>query len=344
MVIVAGIDEAGYGPMFGPLVIGRMVMAVAGHAPALADEPLPDFWSLLGDGVCREVRGARGRVAVNDSKKLYSPDKGLRHLETAALVFDRLRQTNAARPGPGQTAAGDQLGDWLTRMGNRDPADLKEMPWYAADDARPWDTLPVAITADELALAAGMVGRSAARAGVRALDAAASVVFEERFNHMVAATHSKAAVSFTFVAAHLRAIWDRWSDQAPGPRVIVDRQGGRSHYRELLAMTFPEASLRIEEESPTRSAYRLTRSPDRRMRVSFEVDSESRSMPTALASILSKYTRELLMARLARWFGERLPEVRPTAGYGSDAKRFWEEVRPHLSRLGVNPAVLRRTA
>jgi ribonuclease HII len=67
-------------------------------------------------------------------------------------------------------------------------------------------------------------------------------------------------------------------------------------------------------------------------------------MPVALASMIAKYTRELLMVRFQEWFTRRAPQVRPTAGYALDAKRFWAEIQPLLPALAVDPAVLRRMA
>ena len=80
------------------------------------------------------------------------------------------------------------------------------------------------------------------------------------------------------------------------------------------------------------------------MTVSFLVDAETQHMPVALASMIAKYTRELLMARFQDWFTQRAPQVKPTAGYALDAQRFWREVEPLLPALAVDPALLRRLA
>jgi ribonuclease HII len=79
------------------------------------------------------------------------------------------------------------------------------------------------------------------------------------------------------------------------------------------------------------------------MTIRFEVDSESRHMPVALASMISKYTRELLMSRFQAWFLHHAPAVRPTAGYAADAKRFWQEIQPHLAALAIDPHRLARS-
>ncbi|MFW6324641.1 MAG: hypothetical protein ACOC0U_06200, partial [Desulfovibrionales bacterium] len=79
MFVYAGIDEAGYGPIFGPLVIARSVFSVPEelHEGTAA----PCLWRLLKTGVCRSVKDSRNRIAVNDSKLLYSPARGMALLE-----------------------------------------------------------------------------------------------------------------------------------------------------------------------------------------------------------------------------------------------------------------------
>ena len=82
----------------------------------------------------------------------------------------------------------------------------------------------------------------------------------------------------------------------------------------------------------------------RSMIVHFCVDAEASHMPVALASMLAKYNRELLMERFKAYFTAHLPHVAPTAGYGQDAGRFWRELQPELGRLKLDPRLLRRLA
>ncbi len=331
MFIYAGIDEAGYGPMFGPLLVARSVFAI----PKLASGSRPpQLWQRLSKAVCRDLSGRKGRIAVADSKKVYTPASGLEHLERGVLAFAAL-----AGHQPGDVGA---LLDCLQETAHRQ---LDHLPWYAPCAERPWQVLPGACTSGEIAIARSMLRSTCERIGVQVPDMGAAVVFEDRFNTLVAQTRSKAAASFTFVARHLDAIWQRYGEH--GPTVAVDRQSGRSQYRELLATSFPGAMITVLEESPQVSAYALSQPasgarPARSMQVSFEVEAESRHMPVALASMISKYVRELLMARFQAYFAHHAPTVKPTAGYASDAKRFWQEIEPVLPTLAIAPEALRR--
>lgn len=332
MFVYAGIDEAGYGPFFGPMTVGRCVLAV----PKLDhDVPPPDLWKRLNKAVCRRLTGRQGRIVVNDSKKLKTKAAGIKHLELGCLAFAAMADIDHC-----------DLGRWLDGMGEESHRSLTGMPWYTVAEVGPWAALPCAADAGELAIARGLLANTCHRIGVEVLDMGTAVVFEDRFNRMVAATRSKAAVNFTFVAGHLQTIWQRHA--ADRPTVVVDRQSGRMRYRELLAMNFPEQEVAVLEETPAHSAYLIEARPGQpeapAMTVHFQTAAEEQHMPVALASMLAKYNRELLMARFQAYFQKHLPAIAPTAGYGSDAKRFWQEVQPELARLKIPPRSLRRQA
>ncbi|MEN8150630.1 MAG: hypothetical protein ABFS86_12465 [Planctomycetota bacterium] len=78
---VVGIDEAGYGPMLGPLVLGISVFRVSGDGGALSAD-LP--------------------VAVDDSKKLYSRATGLGRLEESVGAFREVAADADVPDDPGE--------------------------------------------------------------------------------------------------------------------------------------------------------------------------------------------------------------------------------------------------
>ncbi len=336
MYVYAGIDEAGYGPMYGPMTLGCAVLVLPDR-PSGAKPPA--MWELLSSAVCERLRGARGRIPINDSKKLTTKAAGIKHLELGLLAFAGLND----KPLP------SNVGEWLDAIGetrhhatgSAGDEGLADLPWYAPSDDQPWQALPSTTTADEVKVAGAMLGRACRDAGVECRGFRARVIYEDQFNRRVALTHSKSSVSFTAVASHLVSVMDNFGEH--DPHVAVDRQSGRVRYRELLAQVFESAAIDVLGESDKTSAYRVS-ADERSMTVSFMVEAERQHMPVALASMTAKYTRELLMQRFNAYFAKVAPEVAPTAGYGSDANRWRDAVLPHLGPAGIDHALLRRMA
>ena len=115
----------------------------------------------------------------------------------------------------------------------------------------------------------------------------------------------------------------------------IDRQGGRERYGPALMTSFADYHLRIVEECESRSAYELVHEPTRH-RVEFVAGGEDLHLPIALASIYSKYLRELYMSAFNAWWGGQVSGLRPTAGYYTDGQRFLRDIAPALARLRID--------
>ena len=331
MYIYAGIDEAGYGPMYGPMTVGCAVLSLPDRP---SDAKPPALWDMLDSAVCKQLHGRQGRVVVNDSKKLKTKAAGIKHLELGLLAFAGLHD----RKHP------EDVGQWLdlvgeTRHREGGEAGLSTLPWYQANSNTPWQTLPKANTLDELTLARGMLSRACREAGVRFERFATKVIYEDDFNRKVALTRSKAAVNFTAVAHHLVKIMREFGHHHP--HIAVDRQSGRTRYRDLLGQVFERSTINVLAELKKASVYEVI-SGDKKLSISFSVEAEQSHLPAALASMNAKYTRELLMQRFNLFFKGISPGTKPTAGYGSDANRWRDEIMPALKRTGIDHARLRR--
>jgi len=331
MAILVGIDEAGYGPHLGPLVVSAAAVRLPGDAPAD-----PNLWSALRSHVRKRPRGTSSRVVVCDSKAAYTAC-GVGPLERAVLGF---LAASGRRPAT-LSALVRQTGPSCDSAEARVHAgDAAGGPWHAPEDLR----LPDSVTADDVASAADHFGRGLARLAVRCEGLWVNVATAARFNRLVATTGNKAGALFALAAELLTAIHRRWPDEPV--HVTMDRHGGRRYYADLLAQAFPMERVETLDESPHRSAYRLVRSGagggPAEMRLTICERCEEWSLATALASMAAKYVRELHMRQLNTYFQRLVPGLRPTAGYGRDAWRFLADVDGARKAHDLADAVLLR--
>ncbi len=77
--------------------------------------------------------------------------------------------------------------------------------------------------------------------------------------------------------------------------------------------------------------------------VHFEVSAEAFHLPVALASMLSKYLRELFMGRFNGYWRSVAGQIDPTAGYYTDGRRFYEQIAGHVARMGIDEAMIYRS-
>jgi hypothetical protein len=131
-------------------------------------------------------------------------------------------------------------------------------------------------------------------------------------------------------------------DLAPCDLIVhVDRQGGRMHYLPGLQQVFEGARFKVVDESEQLSEYTMEHL-GRRGRFVFAVGAEDRQLGVALASMLSKYLRELYMKLFNRYWIAQVGPLAPTAGYYSDGRRFYRQIAPTVERMGVDPSRIYR--
>ncbi len=323
MFVYAGIDEAGYGPLFGPLVIVRTVFMLDRYEPVL--DP-PSLWRLLNSTVCKKPGDKNKRLAINDSKMLYTPAKSLEHIERGVLSF---LSTSGTNPKNLADLLENLAYDLVSRQINHD--------WYHAPNGDP--QVPLILSLSQLEKSKKRLHRAMRKKSVHLSDIKAAVVFEDRFNQFVRIKGSKAGCAWSFVSDHLKEIWSRYGKHHP--LVVVDHQGGRKNYQSLLEPTFSPAKLNTLCENPLESFYRISHGI-RKMHVLVQVRSERRHFPVALASMTAKYLRELLMKRFQNFWSRQAPNVKPTFGYFEDGLRFLREIQPFITDLKIDPDVFIR--
>ncbi len=312
MTIIAGIDEAGFGPVMGPLVVSASVLEVPEE---LSDKCL---WQALSPAVTRTNFRKSPRLPVADSKLLRVRSDGLVHIERGVLGMlslmghhpQSLRQLLAV-VAPGVLPA------------------LEEYPWYARTDL----PLPRAAGATDILLRSNALGEVMRQKQVRLLDMRAEPVLTADYNRMVSATRNKASALLDVVC---RLVWPiATAYPARCVRLTVDHLGGRIRYLPALQRLFEGAAIKIKEESENCSSY-VVDYRGRRLEIDFRIQGESCCLATALASMISKYLRELFMELENAWWCCRVEGLRPTAGYYGDGTRFLKQIQQAAQQHGLD--------
>lgn len=313
--ILIGTDEAGYGPNLGPLTVSATAWELPGDlAPgALWDE----FSKVLTNAPARRDN----RLFVADSKQVFSSGDSLEDLEVPVLAFLKtLGHPTSTIDAIGRAIGGVQFDEFYNEeVWNPSPG--MPLPCNSSEEhIQEWEeTLQAEMTAKD----------------IRLLGVRSRIMFPKEFNELVALRDSKGAVLSTATLELVRLLADEFStDHAT--LVVCDKHGGRNRYDEVISAEFDDQFVFRLEESRERSRYRMGT-----MEFCFRTKAEE-LMPVALASMISKYLREVLMHQFNAFWLQRVPGLKPTQGYPVDAKRFREEIAESVHSLMVSDAVLWR--
>jgi len=307
-LIYTGIDEAGYGPMLGPLCVASATLRVENWA---AGDAAPDLWAMLQDAVCKTKREAKSRIAVADSKDLKLANNSvtkhpLHHLERGVLAF---------------LAAGDQQCpsndvELFERLG----ACHEDHPWYKGESV----TVPLGQSVEMLGIDTNTLRHALGKAGVELLDLRVRLIGEREFNTLYTQHRSKAFATEIAMRELIERSKQFGSDGCER-RIVCDRQSGRTHYGHTLSQLFSEVV--VEEESARASRYRC----DSNTGVLLTPGADGAYFPVSLASMAAKLVRELAMMRFNRYWSARITELKPTAGYVQDARRWLSDTHEQIS-------------
>ena len=322
MGYLVGTDEAGYGPNLGPLVVSATVWEVPDRICCR------DLKRLLAGVVFSSPaeipENGAPALAIGDSKVLYQSGKGLRHLECGLWAAMSLL---GCRPST-----------WREVWEMLAPGALaseEDHPWHAGYD-RP---LPLDADGCEFERATAVLRQRLARHKIRLIGVRSRAIFPGLFNRLVDQQGSKGS-ALSQVTLQLAA--EMLAPLEKGPiSVICDKHGGRDHYERLLFDQFPDYVIEIRGEGRDRSQYQFG-PPDRRVEFRFEAQAEC-YVPTALASMASKYLRELAMRAWNDFWCARIDGLEPTAGYPPDGRRFKEAIAAAQEELGIDDCVIWRT-
>lgn len=320
MAYLIGTDEAGYGPNLGPLAVGISVWKVP-------DELLnADLYDHLTESVTDKKSRSDTRLAITDSKKLYTSGGKKKNLE---LAFFAALQNLSARSV--------DFDDWrnvLQQVGNADLNVLETVPWYTNFN----HDLPLDADVVEIDQKATAFAQEMQRQSISLVDLQCQLVFPKQFNHFLDTQGNKAEL---LSQTTFQLLQQSMAQLEPGcVSVLCDKHGGRNRYAAMLQQYFPNQLIEVLEESRLSSRYQWG-THDEKVQIEFRAKGDN-FLPAALASIAAKYLRELSMMAFNQFWRSHQPDLKPTAGYPQDARRFVEEVRPLLEKLRIPPEIFWR--
>jgi hypothetical protein len=316
---IVGIDEAGYGPNLGPFVMTSVACRVPDE---LAGK---DLWRVLRAAVRRHGEPDDGRLVIEDSKLVYSGPRALLELEKNVLA-------SLSPWRPGEPLGLTQYLEWASPAA---PADLAAECWFTGSVP-----LPVHAVPEDYRPAAERFAHTSASRRVTWGLLRSVVVCPARFNALLDRSGSKGTVLGLALADLVRCNHGHVAGAEPMV-FLVDKHGGRNNYAVMLQHALPEGMVLAHEQGRQRSSYSVV-GLERPMRLAFQPRADSAHLCVALASMFSKYLRELLMLEFNRFWQQHVPDLKPTAGYPGDSARFYAAIKPAAERLGIPETALWR--
>ncbi|MDZ7815716.1 MAG: hypothetical protein U5N86_06850 [Planctomycetota bacterium] len=266
--------------------------------------------ALLGPLVHGAVRAPIGwenkfpvREALRDSKLIYSSGRGLARMEAAVVSAARLAGWN-----------GNSLVS-LLRFLNCSPLPLAPSCFDLSD-------LPFPLFCEQLP----------APPVLRGFKVHARVTLPASFNAVVS-RFNKGQLAMMRLYGLMRLVFD----PEESGHLVVDKQGGRNNY---ISFLFERNGNRLV--APLREGHEVSSYMIGLAQVDFSKGAEELHSEVALASVVAKYVRECYMLRFNEYWTSKVPGLAPTAGYPSDAPRFFNEISEAAAKLGIERETLLR--
>ncbi len=309
MPFLIGTDEAGYGPNLGPLTMTGTLWNT--------NSPETNLYQSLAQIVSDQPtrKSNSDKIFVADSKKVYGGSIHNLELSVLALLYASTNQLPQS---------------WRELVDLLCPSDsislLGDQVWLVGKDLE----LPIVADREKIQSFAGQFQDVCATADVELLKIECVPVFPPQFNHQVDRFGNKATLLSTETLKIVRRLLNETADDV---EVGCDKHGGRSKYAALLQEVLTDELVMIGTESLDVSDYSF-RENERDIFIRFQAKGES-FLPTALASMVSKYMREVFMMLWNDFWKLKVPGLKPTKGYPVDAKRFKLEIAAAQLELGI---------
>ena len=319
MPYLIGTDEAGYGPNLGPLT-------VTGTLWQVPDESL-DLYDCLQSIVSRESVGrniqAESKLHVADSKVVYQASGSIESLERSVLAIlcslrsrvpidDRelLRETFSQ-------CVEDRIALLAGENSLWSPAEAFDLPLHGS--------------LDRLRISGSSFSDACLVEGVGLIDIRCQPVFPANFNRLTDSLGNKAHVLSSQTMQIISKLLEK--TEAQDVTICCDKHGGRSRYLPLIHQHLTQQPVTVETEGRAVSRYHWQQA-NRRITIQFSAGGETQ-LAVALASMVSKYVREIFMHIWNEFWQEHVDDLKPTKGYPVDAKRFMSQIETTRGKLGI---------
>jgi hypothetical protein len=313
MGFVIGMDEAGYGPNLGPLVVSATVWEVPGIPRQTS------FWDAFEGLIVQHAPKRPDEIQIADSKQVHDPNKGVGALERGVLAAWHL----LSAPCTSLFKLWEHVG--LVPLGT----DHGE-PWFAQQDL----VLPQQTEFDDIERWSRLWSELAIARGIHLKAMRSDIVLTRRFNELTTQLNNKGLALSGISMRLLKSVLPLTCGQPT--QVWCDKHSGRNRYDDLLQEIAGDAFIMRLEEGPERSRYRIDS-----LEICFQTRAEAH-LPVALASMACKYLRESTMELFNRYWLSYQPGLKATKGYPQDARRFKDEIAATQTRLGIEDGNLWR--
>ena len=305
-----GVDENGLGPRLGPLV-------VTGALARIDSGSVPD--ALFAKGVSRGLLG--------DSKGLVSyRDDALG--EAWARVLTRGACGGAAAPNDVLEVLHLDGRVWLRALC---PSAHAEQCWGSAHEVF---HAQASLVADVAAFVAELRA-----AGVTLGVPRVAIRCTARLNEALARGRSRFDEDLHAMEAIVAWAMEEAAREGRFVEAVCGKVGNRVRYLEAFR-TLPAHEVAFFDELPEASTYRFG---DRAV-VRFVRDADADDLLVGLASLVGKWTRDLLMDRIVTHHRRLVPEAERVSGYHDPrTARFVELTRPARLRSGLPDRCFERT-
>jgi len=279
-----GADENGLGPRLGPLIVTAVLAEVTPAAQCVVSRP------------------ARGALAkrLGDSKALVAHgDVALGEAWARALV-----ERGCGKDGSAHASNPDEL----MRAISLEPEDALRAPCPRHVEAQCWSAAGESFTApDRLVRTIGRDLDRLAQKGIEVRSVRSAILCTKRLNADVDEGRSR---FLSDLHAMERLVLDLCEQAGEEVDAVCGKVGGFGKYLPAFGPLGGRLSVTLSE-SRSKSSYRFPGVGT----LSFVQDADASDLLVSLSSLVGKYLREMLMARVVRFYRADQPELADVSGY-----------------------------